>query len=347
MILRNTQFTFRESEGVFFVGQKENKALLATRLFRLKYLRAEQALDMVPQSITSVATIKVSKEHNGIVAIGPGDVLAQTEEFLSKIDQPVPQVLLEAVVVEFDRTKGLDLGVNAGRQTKTDTSRVTQSYIPGLDFVMDAVDVTKRLGQFGVKNLGSLPSDFYLRLRALEQRGVANVRSRPLLATLNGHQASLSIGTTQYFILKTTTPYRDPNQVILQESQTFTQIDADIKLEITPFVGSDGLITVDIKPDFKTPIGTLNPDTPPTINRRAMSSTIIMREGETIVLGGLIQESDSEVRSQTPILGSIPLLGYLFASTSTSKSKSELLIYVTPHVSYGEAFKVSGLAGKE
>jgi type IV pilus assembly protein PilQ len=196
-------------------------------------------------------------------------------------------------------------------------------------------------------NIGKLPSNFYLNLKALEQKGVANIRSRPLLATLNGTPASLSIGTTQYFLLNTTTPYRDQTQLYLQQSQNFQSIDADVKLDITPYVGSDGQITVEIKPDFKTPVGTFSADVPPTINKRSMSSTLIMREGETIVLGGLIQESETETRTQTPILGSIPLLGYLFSHTTKSKDKSELIIYVTPHISYGEEFKTVSLPSQE
>lgn len=193
--------------------------------------------------------------------------------------------------------------------------------------------------EFNVGNLGKLPADFYLNLKAMESKGLANIKSRPLLATLNGHKASLSIGTTQYFLLKTTIPYRDQTSVLFQESQSFQTIEADVKLEIAPYVGSDGLITVEIKPDFRTPVGQLSADVPPTINSRAFSSTLVVKEGETIVLGGLVQEGENEIRTQVPLLGSIPLLGNLFASTTKSTRKSELLIYITPHISYGEAFK--------
>ncbi len=191
----------------------------------------------------------------------------------------------------------------------------------------------------GIANLGTLPANFYMNIKALQEKGLANVRSRPLLATINGNQASLSVGTTQYYILKSTTPYRDQTQTILQESQQFQTIEANVKLELTPYVGINGLITLEIKPDFKTPVGVFNSTIPPTINQRAMSSTVVIREGETIVLGGLIQDSESETRSQIPILGDIPWIGSLFASTSKSNRKTELIIYLTTHISYGEAFQ--------
>jgi type IV pilus assembly protein PilQ len=351
LILRNTNYTYRESEGVYFVGEKSNKALASTQLLRLTYLTAEQILEMIPQSLSSQATLKVMKEHNGIVAIGPMDVVDQLREFLAQIDKPVAQVLIEALVVDYDLSKGSEFGIQAGVLGQADTSLFGRagSLIPGINLEMSGDYINRKLKQMGTQTifgsefnigkLGKLPSDFYLRLKAMQEKGVANVKSRPILATLNGHKASLSIGTTQYFLLKTTTPYRDPTQVYLQESQSFQTIEADVKLEITPYVGSDGQITVEIKPDFRTPVGQLSPEIPPTINRRALNSTIVMREGETIVLGGMVQESESETRTQVPILGSIPLLGSLFSSTTKNNRKAELLIYVTPHLSYGEAFQ--------
>ena len=107
--------------------------------------------------------------------------------------------------------------------------------------------------EINIGRLGQLPGDFFLNVKAMERNGLANVRSHPVLATLNGYKASLSIGTTQYFLLKTTTPYRDQTQTVFQETQSFQTIEADVKLDITPYVGSDGLITLEIKPDFRTP----------------------------------------------------------------------------------------------
>jgi type IV pilus assembly protein PilQ len=339
MILRNTNFSYRESEGIYFVGEKSNKNLLATKLIKLKYLRSDKILETIPQSITSLATIKIMKEHNGLVIIAPSDVIAQADEFFKQIDKPVAQVLIEAIVVDYDRSKGFQLGINAGFGNSGDTlgNKRSDVVIPGIDVLFSGDQIKDALS--GVVNIGKLPSNFYAYLRALEQKGIANIKSRPLLATLNGTPASLSIGTTQYYLLNTTTSVPNTNQTYFQQSQNFQTIEADIKLDITPYVGSDGQITVEIKPDFKTPQGQLTSSTYPTINKRAMSSTLIMREGETIVMGGLVQETETETRSQTPILGSIPLLGYLFSSTTKGTDKKELIIYVTPHISYGEAFQ--------
>jgi len=343
LFLRNTNFTYRISDGMYFIGEKINKAMTSTKLLRLKYLRAEKIFESIPQSITSQAVLKVIKEHNGIVVAGSNDIIDQAEEYLQAIDKPVAQVLIEAIVVDYDRSKGLELGVNAGYPGAGDTTKSfsrTDALIPGIDMTFSGPTLNSALNAVGAANLGKLPANFFLNLKAMEQKGLANIKSRPLIATLNGYPAMLSIGTTFWFKLTTTTPFQQNlNQSYLSTSEQFQTVDADTKLEITPYVGSGGQITVEIKPDFKTPVGQPSGGIPPNINRRMMSSTLVIKEGETIVLGGLVQESESESRTQVPLLGSIPLLGYLFSSTSHSTNKSELVIYITPHISYGEAFQ--------
>jgi type IV pilus assembly protein PilQ len=351
LLLRNTNFTYRESDGLYFIGEKTNKALSVTKLMKLKYLRAEKITELIPQSISSAALIKPVKEHNGFVMISSQDVIVQMEELLAEIDKPVAQVLIEALVVDYDLTDITDLGIQAGLLGRPDTSGVERSgtVIPGLDFSATGPWINRQLQEIGtvtmfnetfnVAKYGVLPADFYLKVQALEEKGLANIRSRPLLATLNGQQATLSIGTTQYYLLKSTIPYQDQNQVKFQESETFQTIEADVKLEITPYVGANNMITLEIKPDFRQPVGQFSSTTPPTINRRALSSTLILKEGETIILGGLIGESEVEARSQVPILGDIPLIGTLFSSTHKENRKAELLIYVTPRISYGEPFQ--------
>ena len=97
-----------------------------------------------------------------------------------------------------------------------------------------------------------------------------------------------------------------------------------------------GDVNAEIRPEFSTPVGVLDPGVPPTINTRQLETTVRLRDGETIILGGLIQESQMTEQSMIPILGRIPLIGRLFRSRKTSRRKSELVIYITPHVFYGD-----------
>lgn len=350
LLLMNTKATYKFSDGTYFIGDKSDNTMTSVKLVKLDYLRPEDVIKMLPKSITSQATVKPVMEENGIVIMATNDIISQFENFVHTVDKPVPQVLIEALVVDYDLTKSSQLGVNAGIRNVPDTSIQNYTFTPGFSYTTNGTSINatfRNLGtlnffgtNFSVANLGVLPSSFYLSLNALEQKGIADVRSRPLLAALNGHPASLSIGTTQYYELTTTIPYNGQNNTtVFQQSQSFQQIQADVKLEITPYVGANGMIFVDIKPDFQTPVGQLSPNVPPTIQHRSMSSTLEMKDGETIVLGGMIQNTTSVNKTATPILGDIPLLGALFSSTTTSHDKSELIIYITPHISYGDEFR--------
>ena len=113
---------------------------------------------------------------------------------------------------------------------------------------------------FGLGKIVRLPDDFFARIRALSVEGRASIRSRPQIATLNGHTASLTIGTTQYYLLRSQTPYQSPSTVLLQQSQRFEKIEANVVLDITPWVSASGEITADIRPEFSAPVGEFDPD---------------------------------------------------------------------------------------
>lgn len=355
LLLMNTKDTYRVSGGKYFIGERSDKTMTSVSLVKLKYMRPADLIKMIPKYIASEATIKPIPEENGIVIMATNDVISQFRNLVKDIDKPVPQVLIEALVVDYNLTKSSQLGVNAGIQLAPDTSTQNYTIIPGINYTTTGLRLNadfKDIGtinlfgrSLGVANLGVLPPNFYLNLQALEQHGVADIRSRPLLATLNGHEATLSIGTTQYYELSTTIPYNGQgNTTVFQQSQSFQKIEADVKLEITPYVGANGMIVVKIKPDFESPVGQLSPNVPPTIEHRSLNSTLEMRDGETIVLGGMIQNTTTVNKTATPLLGDIPILGALFSSTSKSKNKSELMIYITPHISYGSEFQDASIA---
>jgi len=100
-------------------------------------------------------------------------------------------------------------------------------------------------------------------------------------------------------------------------------------------VTGEGEITCEIVPDFSEPEGSFNSTVPPTLNKRYVKSSVRLRDGETIVLGGMVKESVNDVYNQVPFLGSIPILGWLFKNVERVHSKSQLLIFVTPHIYYG------------
>lgn len=348
VVFKGTDYTYRKDGGIYYIGQSKDNAFLTTSLITLNHISAGSLMDSTgvekPFAFKNAKEVRVVKEHNSIMVTGTQDVIREAEAYIRMIDKPIPQILIEAVVVDFTSWDEFELGANAWLQTGTDTSALSLVK----DFIFPSVDITatggniNKSGQFyapqlGIKSVGKLPANFMLNLRALEAKGKANVRSVPQVATLNGHRASISIGTTQYYQLESYTPYSGGNNVFQQTAQRFEQIKAEIKLEIVPWVSASGEITAEIRPDFSTPRN-FDSKTPPTIDYRKLESTVRLHDGETIALGGLIQNTDSEGQERFPFLGDIPLIGELFRNRSREKKKSHLMIYITPHLMFQDGY---------
>jgi type IV pilus assembly protein PilQ len=336
-LLLTSAYTFRVVNGVYFIGKRDSEGLYDSKLIQLKHLIAADVEPLIPATLGKQVAVKVVKEHNGILVTGPRTAIAELESFISQIDIPTAQVLFEVLVVDYSTTDRAEFSLTANNYGK-DTSGHT--YYPNIDLAANGNKVNDNLNSLskslGIHNLGTLPSDFFVHLQMMQQQGKANVLSHPRIASLNGHVASIKIGTTQYFKLTSTTIY--PSQTTslsTQTSQRFETIEADMSLEVTPFVMTSGEIVVEVKPEFSTPAQALNDSTAPTINRRILNSTVRLRDGETIVLGGLAQTSKSATIQKFPILGSIPLLGRLFQNRSSTDVNSEMSIYITPMVYYG------------
>lgn len=350
-LFRGTNFTYRREDDIYIIGDKNISGIASTRLIRLDHIRADVVMEMIPQSISQGASIQVVKEQNGLMVIGTNDIIFELESFIEEIDYPTPQIMIEAMVIDVNTSDFFELGVTLAKGAAPDSTFLNPFAIfggrgpsgrqsGGLITQGDGEAANNWFGSggnlFGIRNLGRLPADFFFRIQALSQEGVINMRSRPQISTLNGHKASIEIGTTQYFILRSTTPLQSPNQIVTQETERFETIEANVSLEITPWVSSSGEVTTEIHPEFNTPVGDFNSEVPPTINSRILDSTVRLKDGETIILGGLIQDTETVNHNKVPILGDIPLLGQLFRNRSTENIKSELIIFITPYVFYGD-----------
>ena len=264
---------------------------------------------------------------------------------------------MEVLVVEFETTELKELGVSFLGGLLPPGAPLPQTEQPGwhsalfgggadagggLDYLADSEGVRSNVNFWadllGISNIGRLPADFYLRLQALDRTGRAHVRSRPHLVTLNGNPASISVGTSQYYVLKTagTGVPGLPGGYSGYETERFERVDANVELSVTPWLTESGGIPAEIRPPFTTPVGGLDPRQPPTLSTWSVESLVRLREGETIILGGLVQEREGRAENRVPLLGRIPLLGRLFRNSRRTQNTSELAIFITPHVFWGD-----------
>ena len=345
-VLRGTGASFRREGPIVVVGTSAEDRIEESRLIQLGYVDVDDVFELIPPQLREGASVQSVPELNAVLVLGTNDQVGAVEAFLQAVDVRAPQVFIEALVVDFLDTDVFEAGLTFGRGligTDSSGARLPSGYVlddvGGYEITGDGDDANSILGTvadaIGI-NVGRLPDDFYYRLRLLEQQGLVEVRSRPQIATLNGNTATISVGTTQYFLLEQTTPIIGGNQVITQTTQRFEEIEANATLQVTPFVGPGGEITVEIRPEFSQPIGEFKAGVPPTVSTRVVESTVRLRDGETIILGGLVEDREVLDDRGVPILGRIPLLGRLFRSTVREIRRSELVIYLTPYVFYGD-----------
>ncbi len=206
---------------------------------------------------------------------------------------------------------------------------------------MNRAQSQSALDKVGIGDVIKLPKNFVAKVQAMEQEKILNVKARSQIATLNGETAVLTIGQTQYFLLKSETDYNQGDAVTAKTTERFEKVEANSNLTVTPYVTGKGEVTCEIVPDFSEPEGSFSSSVPPTLNKRYVKSSVRLRNGETIVLGGMVKESVNNINRQVPFLGSIPVLGWLFKNVEQVKSRSQLLIFVTPTIYYGEEGSVN------
>lgn len=333
-LFRGTAYTFWERDGVYFIGPHEMQTADNSLLIKLKHLRAEDVVQLLPTTLTKGTQIQVVKSQNALMAAGNYDVLDAISQYVDKMDLPVAQILVEVLVVDLDLEKGHNHGLNLffGNAAKHVRS---ESLFPSIEQTLNSNQMQKIFNGIGLGEIVSVPKDLVAQVNAMEQEKILDVKARSQIATLNGETAVLTIGQTQYYMLASEVDYNQGDAVTSKTTQRFEKIEANSNITVTPYVTGEGEITCEIVPDFSEPEGSFNSEIPPTINKRYVKSSVRLRDGETIVLGGMVKESVNDVYRQVPFLGSIPIIGWLFKNVERVHSKSQLLIFVTPHIYYG------------
>lgn len=185
---------------------------------------------------------------------------------------------------------------------------------------------------FGELTLGRITSNYFLSatLSAAQAEGKLKVLSDPKIATLNNQAANINV-TTQI-------PYVTANIIaggLGTQSETVTYVTTGIQLSVTPTINADGRITLVLNPNVSQPSVTVAGNAAtgaPAIDSRIAQTTVLVRDGETIVIGGLIHDSVTDQVAKVPFLGDIPVIGWLFKSKSVVRVRNELLIFVTPKI---------------
>jgi type IV pilus secretin PilQ/predicted competence protein len=304
---------------------REQSRELVTNVYRIEYAAAEEITPSLQKILTNRGSIQVDKRSNSLVIIDVDYKHEEISQMLRILDQPSMQVEIMARIVDIDVNASRDLGISWQVSNMADAGLNVQSPGPVNPNVLPGVQVPDLLPAGGrpTVSIGTMRSFAQLdaTLNVLETKGKSNTISNPRITSMNNKEAKIIGGK------KIPLSIRDASG----NTQT-TLYTIGIKLTTTPHINSANNIILDVK----TEISDLDPTATilggVVILTNEAETQIVLNDGETAVIGGLVQTKGGKTVKGVPILMDIPILGSLFRSTTTASSKREILIFLTPHI---------------
>jgi len=292
---------------------------LETRILPINYANGKEMKMSVEKTLTKRGHIEVDDRSNALIVTDISDKLDQVDAMVRNLDTRTPQVEIVARLVDVDASATRDLGIDWGVHHM-------DLFDAGVSENVDihAADVTNPAGvaKIGtIKGFGSVEAT----LQALETQNKANIISNPRITTVNNREASVVVGKQIPLIVQDFA------------GNAVTQMTTiGIKLSVTPHINTGNRITMDVHPEVSDLASQATVQGGIIINTTMADTRVMVNDGETAVIGGLIRSNESTTKRGVPILMDVPLLGNLFRSVSTTHQKRELLIFVTPKI-LGEA----------
>jgi type IV pilus assembly protein PilQ len=337
LLFNGTDYTFKKDGEVYLFGDRNLEGLRQSKLITMKNRTIEKILDMVPAELKKGVDLKVFEDMNGIIASGSQPRINELESFLRQIDQVVPLVYIEVIIADVRKSNTLSAGISAGIGNKP-AAASSGGVLPQVDMSFNATSINNLISGInglGIINLGSVTPNFYITLKALEQQGVLKIRSTPQIATLNGHEAKLSIGKTEYYLEVQNNLVNAPNATSnLLQSQQYKPVNADLSLTIDPQVSGDEQITMTVNVKQSSFTERISNTAPPGTINRNFESLVRVKNGEMIMLGGLEENSTNHSGKGLPGISRIPVLRWLFGDRTKTKSENKLTIFIKPTIIY-------------
>jgi len=290
------------------------------------------------------AMISIDPETRKIIVVTDDETNLQIKDVIQSLDQPRPQVLIKVVFLEVTHNNSSDIGVEGGyvKGIGSGAQGSIANAFGGSPISLAATGaVNNVLGQ-NVQSFSPTPpgaglyqilgSDYQVALRAIAQAGKAEILSRPSILARNNQPATISLG--QQVPLVSNTRFDAVNGQI----NTVTYQSVGIILRVTPFITPDGLVEMIVSPETSqladrsqwVPIS--KDALAPVINSRLADTVVVVPDGQTVIIGGLMETQMNTSESKVPLLGDIPWLGNAFKRKQKQSVKTELMIFLTPHI---------------
>jgi general secretion pathway protein D len=294
--------------------------------------------------LEGAVTITADKATNSLIIVAsPGDY-ETIKDMIQKLDIRRRQVYVEAAIIEMSLAKSRELGFEfqATNMNQLDNNKITA--VGGTNFgnIGAAMTGPAGLATLNGLNVGAVKGTFTFNgttflnigalLHALQTDGDVNVLSTPNILTMDNQKAKIMVGENIPFITGQTQNAATGSAAI---QTSVDRKDVGISLEITPQITSDDSVRLEIKQEISdiTTTPGLNPNiVGPSTSKRSADTTVVVKDRQTMVIGGLIRDNVTTATSKVPLLGDIPILGWLFKFKTTKVEKTNLMIFITPYI---------------
>lgn len=276
--------------------EEKNKSLVSKN-YNFKHLSSEKAAEILKENFPEVKLINLNSD--GLMISSSDEKLNKIEKIIKKIDRPQKQVMINARVEEISRTKIKELGINPDELSELKILKSSDG------------DINK------------LKASWPDTLKALNEEGLSNILANPSLMTLDRKKAKLIIGDQIPVKLERV---EDDETV-----STISYIEGGIVLEFLPRIINQKQLILEIKPSVNS-LGQVLADGLPAVNSRSAETTVILENGETLAIGGLIKKDELKTVKKLPLFAEIPVLGHFFQNSEKQNIETELIIFITPQI---------------
>jgi len=330
---------------------------LISKTFPLSFAKAEDVMKIIDKLVGKRGFINFDARTNAIVVRDLESTLELISGVIKSIDTITPQVMIETKIVETDLNNADNMGIDwvlqatASGATMPTVAPFTNNnwfgYGGNSNFAFVPTAIQSLVGNSAITTqaVASTPtapaptgfsygtinaSQLSATIQLLSSRGTTKILSSPRIVTLDNEKAKINVGL-EY----PEATYSFNSSTGQQQVTGFTTLPIGVNFEVTPHVNSAGLVTLDLHPQISALQGTVTVDNnqlPETSNEEA-ETNVMVEDGKTLVIGGLITEQKVVTVTKVPVLGDIPWLGKLiFSNTNTTKTRKEVIIFLTPHI---------------
>ncbi|WP_225088194.1 type II secretion system secretin GspD [Pectobacterium colocasium] len=323
-----------------------------TKVIYLKYAKAADLVEVLTGVGDSIQTdqqnalpalrkdisIKAHEQTNSLIVNAAPDIMRDLEQVIAQLDIRRPQVLVEAIIAEVQDADGMNLGVqwankNAGTTQFTNTGLPITTMIAGADqYRRDGTlntATSSALSSFNGIAAGFYQGNWSMLMTALSSNSKNDILATPSIVTLDNMEATFNVGQEVPVLAGSQTTSGD------NVFQTVERKTVGIKLKVKPQINEGDSVLLEIEQEVSSVADAASSSSTnlgATFNTRTVNNAVLVSSGETVVVGGLLDKSTNESASKVPLLGDIPVLGYLFRSNSQETKKRNLMLFIRPSI---------------